>query len=83
MALKDTTQELNHLLSQMQKDLSKVARGNKAASQRIRTSTIQMEKVGKLYRKESVLAEKTGRFKKPKSPSSIKKPLKRASLKKS
>ena len=68
MALSDTMNELNHLLSSLIKDLPKVHRGNKAAAQRVRTGTIKLEKIAKRFRKESVSAEKSGRFKKkPKS----------------
>ena len=65
MALKDTMNQLHKLLQDLSKDLQKAARGNKAASQRIRTGTIHLEKVAKRYRKESISAEKSGKFKKP------------------
>lgn len=61
MALENTMQQLSHILGQLQKDLIKSARGNKAASQRVRTNTIRLEKIGKKYRKESIQAEKSGR----------------------
>jgi hypothetical protein len=64
MALADTINLLNQLLTSLAKDLLKVQRGNKAASQRIRTGTIKLERVAKVFRKESVHAEKTGKFKK-------------------
>lgn len=67
MSLSDTVNHLNHLLSALSKDLNKVARGNKAAAQRVRTGTIKLEKVAKQFRKESVQAEKSGKFKKKKS----------------
>ena len=66
MSLADTVNHLNHLLSALAKDLTKVARGNKAAAQRVRTGTIKLEKVAKQFRKESVQAEKSGKFKKKK-----------------
>ncbi len=76
MSLKETMQELNGLLEKVLKDLSKVTRGNKAASQRVRTGTIKLEKVAKRFRKESISAEKSGKFKK-KSVKSVKKAAKK------
>ncbi|MBU6384047.1 MAG: hypothetical protein KGR16_07015 [Verrucomicrobia bacterium] len=66
MALSETTAKLESLLSALSKDLLKVYRGNKSAAQRVRVGTIRLEKVGKLFRKESVDAEKTGKFRKKK-----------------
>lgn len=66
---------MHHLLAAVTKDLTKVSNGNKAAAQRVRTGTIKLEKISKLFRKESVAAEKSGQLKrKPK-------PKKRASKK--
>lgn len=65
MALTNTMGKLENLLTSITKDLTKVARGNKAAAQRVRVGTIHLEKVGKLFRKESVAAEKAPK-KKPK-----------------
>jgi len=79
MALAETINQLNHLLTSMTKDLIKVQKGNKAASQRVRTGTIKLEKVAKVFRKESVLAEKSGKFKKKPT---VKKSLKRPKPKK-
>ena len=64
MALKDSMMEMERLLSQVMKDLNKVGRGNKAASQRVRTGTIKLGKIAKMFRKESLVAEKSGKFKK-------------------
>ncbi len=64
MSLSETMNQLNHLLVNLVKDLSKAHRGNKAAAQRVRTGTIRLEKVAKVFRKESVTAEKSGKFKK-------------------
>lgn len=58
MALKDTMQTLSKLLQEVSGDLVKAEKGNKAASQRVRTGTIALEKVAKKYRKESVKANK-------------------------
>ena len=58
MALKDTANRLKELLNALCKDLEKANSGNKAAAQRVRTGSIKLEKVAKVYRKESVFAEK-------------------------
>lgn len=58
MAIKDTIKHLKDLLLSTAHDLDKAEGGNKAASQRVRTSTVKMEKVAKLYRKESIKHEK-------------------------
>jgi hypothetical protein len=62
MALIETLSHLEELLSEIGKDLQKVLRGNHSAAQRIRVGTLRMEKVGKLFRKESLTAEKAGKF---------------------
>jgi hypothetical protein len=59
MALKDTTKHLKDLLNSIVHDLEKADGGNKAASQRVRTGTVKLEKIAKLYRKESIKSEKT------------------------
>jgi hypothetical protein len=69
MALKDTSKEMRSLLEIISDNLEKADNGNKAAAQRVRTSSIRLEKVAKLYRKESIKAEKSGNFKKTKGSS--------------
>lgn len=64
MAFTETMNQLNQLLVSLAKDLMKVHRGNKAAAQRVRTGTIKLERVAKIFRKESVQAEKSGKLKK-------------------
>jgi DNA-binding protein H-NS len=64
--IKDTIKTMHALLDALKKDLHKAEKGNKAASQRIRTGSIKLGKIAKVYRKESVLAEKKGSFKKTK-----------------
>ncbi len=59
MALKDTIKHLRDLLANITADLEKADGGNKAASQRVRTGTVRLEKVAKHYRKESIKHEKT------------------------
>lgn len=66
MALNETMTKLEHILHGVTKDLSKVGRGNRAAAQRVRVGTLRLEKIGKLFRKESIAAEKTGKLKKKK-----------------
>lgn len=58
MAIKDTYKHLKDLLVAITHDLDKAEGGNKAASQRVRTGTVKLEKVAKLYRKESIKSEK-------------------------
>jgi hypothetical protein len=59
MALKDTVKKMHALLEELSKDLSKAAeKGNKAASQRVRTNTIKFAKLSKQYRKESITSER-------------------------
>lgn len=74
MALKDTIKNVKELLSQLTHDLEKADRGNKAASQRVRTGTVKLEKIAKLYRKESIKSEKG-------SKGTAKKPAKKAASK--
>lgn len=76
MALKDTIKHLRDLLSNISSDLEKSDNGNKAASQRVRTGTVKLEKVAKLYRKESIKHERA--TKGTKKASSKKAPAKKA-----
>jgi hypothetical protein len=69
MALKDTCKTLKGLLETLQSDLGKAEAGNKAAAQRVRTSSIKFEKIAKLFRKESVKADKNGAMDKAKAAS--------------
>jgi cobalamin biosynthesis Mg chelatase CobN len=58
MSVKDTYKQLRELLSNVVSDLEKSENGNKAASQRVRTGTVRLEKLAKLFRKESIAFEK-------------------------
>lgn len=58
MALKETIKRMRDLLSHIETDLVKAEGGNKAASQRVRTGTVSLEKLAKVYRKESIQSEK-------------------------
>ncbi|HEY5259254.1 MAG TPA: hypothetical protein VIJ46_01305 [Rhabdochlamydiaceae bacterium] len=60
MSLKETINHLKMHLEEVLEDLGKASRGNKAASQRVRMGTIRIAKVAKVYRKESVSAERKG-----------------------
>ena len=80
MGLKETMNNMRKLLAEINVDLEKSANGNKAASQRVRVHTIEMEKVAKTYRKESVAAEKKSSGK-PKAASSKKPSAKKATAK--
>lgn len=77
MALQTTVSTLKTLLEQIMHDLGKAERGNKAASQRVRTGTIKLEKTAKIFRKESVKADKQTKGKKKAA-----KPAKKAATKK-
>lgn len=59
MALKDTIKHMRDLLTHIIHDIEKADGGNKAASQRVRTGTVKLEKIAKHYRKESIKQEKT------------------------
>lgn len=61
MALKDTTKHMRDLLNHIIADLEKADNGNKAASQRVRTGTVKLEKIAKLFRKESIKTEKSSK----------------------
>lgn len=62
MGLNETTKRMREMLAAISVDIEKAANGNKAASQRVRTGTIRLEKTAKLYRKESIAAEKNGNW---------------------
>lgn len=59
MALKETIKQMKDLLAHITTDLEKADGGNKAASQRVRTGTVKLEKVAKVYRKDSIKHEKS------------------------
>lgn len=79
MALKETCKHLKDLLCCITHDLEKADNGNKAASQRVRTGTVKLEKIAKAYRKESIKSEKT--TKGPKK-HAVKHAVKKAAVKK-
>lgn len=59
MGLKETIKHMRDLLAKITIDLEKSDKGNKAASQRVRTGTVKLEKIAKNYRKESIKTEKS------------------------
>jgi len=64
MTLVTTIKQMKDLLDSIIVDIEKAANGNKAAAQRVRVATVKLEKVAKVYRKESVSNEKKTRGKK-------------------
>ncbi len=60
MALKETIAQVRELLLEMSCDLEKAVKGNKMAAQRVRTASVLFTKVSKVFRKESIAAEKGG-----------------------
>lgn len=58
MSIKEIYKQMKELLTHIVTDLEKSENGNKAASQRVRTGTVKLEKVGKVFRKESIAFEK-------------------------
>lgn len=80
MGLKETANAMMKLLEECGKNLHKASGGNKAAAQRVRTGTIKLEKIAKVYRKESVAAERKTVGKR--APVKTKPPVKKVALKK-
>lgn len=79
MSIKDTYKHLKDLLTHIHADLEKSENGNKAASQRVRTGTVKLEKVAKAFRKESISFEKKNKGqKKPAKAAGKKAPAKKA-----
>lgn len=58
MAFNDTMKKLEAVLTNVAKDLVKVKKGNKSAAQRVRVGTINLEKVARDFRKESLAGKK-------------------------
>ncbi len=58
MSFLETTEELVELLQSILEDVPKMLKGNKTAAQRIRTKTIKIAKVSKVWRKESLDQER-------------------------
>lgn len=76
-------QGMKDLLTQIHEDLSKaISNANKAASQRVRTGTIKLEKLAKQFRKQSVKADKETKGRKKVAKASKPKTAKKATAKK-
>jgi hypothetical protein len=69
MSIKETYKHLRDLLNHVVSDLEKSENGNKAASQRVRTGTVKLEKLAKMFRKESISFEKKNKGQKKPSKS--------------
>lgn len=82
MALSTTITHLKDLLHKIAQDIHKAEGGNKAASQRVRTNTVKLEKTAKTYRKESIHSEKANKGKKPAKKSAHKPASKKPAAKK-
>ncbi|NGX38165.1 MAG: Histone H1-like protein HC1 [Chlamydiae bacterium] len=82
MALSKSVDQLKRLLLEISHDLEKSGRGNKAASQRVRTNTIKFAKIAKMYRKESVAEGRKGDKKKKTTKRKVAKKKKPAARKK-
>ena len=52
--MKETIAKINEVLTALQADLAKANEGNKAAAARARKATLELEKLGKEFRKVSV-----------------------------
>lgn len=74
MGLKDTSAHMKKLLEEIMHDLEKALEGNKTASQRVRTNSIKFSKVAKMFRKESIAADKGVKAKKPAAKKAAAKP---------
>lgn len=81
MGLKETIHQMKTLIAEISEDLDKALFANKAASQRVRIKTIQLAKVSKAFRKESIAVEKKGASK-SKTTKSSKKTAKKPAKKK-
>lgn len=65
MVLKETVSAMRQHLNELSENLEKAAGGNRSAAQRVRTGSIEFAKTAKLFRKESVDAEKKVKKKRP------------------
>ena len=81
MGVKDTTNVMREHLINLCHDLEKAAEGNRAAAQRVRTESIKFAKTAKIYRQETIDAEKVGTKKGKKRGESSKKIVRKKSLK--
>ena len=52
--MKETIKKITAIVEALQIELAKAAEGNKAAAARARKTTLELEKLGKEFRKQSV-----------------------------
>ncbi|MGN1215437.1 MAG: histone H1 [Candidatus Cryptobacteroides sp.] len=52
--MKETIKKITETVAVLQVELAKAAEGNKAAAARARKATLELEKLGKEFRKQSV-----------------------------
>ena len=52
--MKETIEKINEVIAALQAALAKAAEGNKAAAARARKATLELEKLGKAFRKQSI-----------------------------
>ena len=52
--MKETIAKMNEVMASLQAELAKAAEGNKAAESRARKATLELEKLGKEFRKQSI-----------------------------
>ena len=52
--MKETNAKMNEVMASLQAELAKAAEGNKAAASRARKATLELEKLGKEFRKQSI-----------------------------
>ena len=52
--MKETIKKITAIVEALQIELAKTAEGNKAAAARARKATLELEKLGKEFRKQSV-----------------------------
>lgn len=56
--MKETIVKFNEVVTALQADFAKALDGNKAAAGRARKATLELEKLGKQFRKESIAEAK-------------------------
>lgn len=52
--MKETIVKINEVVAALHVDLAKASEGNKAAAARARKATLELEKLGKEFRKQSI-----------------------------
>ena len=52
--MKETIAKINEVMAVLQAELAKAAEGNKSAASRARKATLELEKLGKEFRKQSI-----------------------------